>query len=288
MYKPVLAALLVVLFSQSLHAQEQSEQPIMASLHPVALLIKSAWPNQKVEALMQANQSPHDFSLRPSDLSRLQQAKGLVWSGAKFEPYLVELASDKQQVDLSLLLSSHDSHAHDHGHDHGHNNESEVPHDPHYWLNPREIKHIISGVQKQFGLPEPSAFLSSYDAWLNVAKQQLKPHTGKGFVSFHDAFVDWVRYFNLSQLDKVTLHPEQPVGTRHLLNIRDILQSGEASCLFVEPQFKSRLVQRLTQGIDIKQVNIDPLASSFKINDANFLQYYNQLLERFSQCFRSN
>jgi zinc transport system substrate-binding protein len=258
------------------------QQTLLVSIHPMALLIKSAWPELKVSSLVNANQSPHDFVLKPSDIERIKAVDAVVWMGANFEPYLKNVIRGMDQVDVSEVLEQ-DNHL-DHKDKHDSHTDHVHGHDPHLWLAPVSIKPIISLVQKALGLPTPVAFLSSYDVWLIQAHEQLNKSQQIGFVSFHGAYEEWIEAFNLNQLAVVTSNPEKPAGTRHIMEVRKILESGNANCLFVEPQFQSRIVTKLHQGLDIPVINIDPMASNYAISDAGFLSFYEELLSNFTQC----
>lgn len=262
------------------HAHKAKVKNVLVSIHPLALLVKSAWPQLTVSSLVPANQSPHDFSLRPSDLSKVAQADSVVWLGSEFEPYLSKLMVKKgSQVDLSKGSESTEKHEEHDEH------ESHANHDPHLWLQPQQIPVLLSTIQAQLNLAAPENFLLSYDAWLNQTQKDFKKSKEIGFVSFHDAFYYWVEFFNLKQLAIVTQNPEKPVGTRHVVKVRNILASGQASCLFVEPQFQTRLLNKLTQGLPVNQVKIDPMASKYSINSENFMGFYQGLSQQFKQCF---
>ncbi len=288
--------------SVNLWAQTNPHQ-VLVSIHPIALLIKSAWPEVEVATLVPPNQSPHDFALKPSHRHVIASAKHVVWLGEDMEPYLAKVLGKHQSVmDLSGLFEAHQDHGDEHaahqdhdgheehaahpqhdahaGHDHGNV-------DPHIWLNPAAVPHILQMVQALLDLPEPSKFLAEYGKWQIQAKGALSQHE-KGFVSFHDAFHYWVSYFNLHQAAVLAVNPEQPVGTRHLLEVRRLLESGKVACLFVEPQFKASIVDKLQQGTDVAVVKIDPLASNFKVESAGFLEFYAYLQRQFQQCFLAN
>lgn len=256
-----------------------SAQQVLVSIHPMALLVKTAWPQLEVDSLVAPNQSPHDFTLRPSDRRKIHQADVVVWLGEEFEPYLAKVLKKQVQVDLAEIATT--EHIAPYG-AHGHN---EDVHDPHLWLNPKAIFPILDKIQEALDLPEPEIFKKRFQLWQIKAKRQLYFHKKAGFVSFHDAFHYWVEDFNLNQLAMVASHPEQPLGTRHVKEVRDLLSSGKAQCLFVEPQFNAPIVNKLHKGLDIKVVNIDPMASMHQIENANFLEFYDQLLEQFLYCF---
>ena len=276
---------------ESGHADKSQDKNVLVSIHPLALLVKTAWPHLVVTSLVPANQSPHDFSLRPSDLRKVANADSVVWLGNEFEPYLNKLMVKKDsQVDLSKspetpeMHDEHDEHDEHGEHDEHDEHESHANHDPHLWLQPQQIPVLLASVQKELDLSAPVDFLRSYNAWLKQTHKSFENSKENGFVSFHDAFHYWVEYFNLKQLEIVTLNPEKPVGTRHVVEVRNILASGDAHCLFVEPQFQTRLLNKLTQGLSVKQVNIDPMASNYSINSEDFMGFYQELSQQFNRC----
>jgi len=254
---------------------------VLVSTHPVALLLKSAWPQLEVQTLMKPNQSPHDFALRPSHRKIINDSKHLVWLGAEMEPYLQKvIGGHPSALDLSVLFEeAHDKHLHEDEHHHG-------DHDPHIWLNPAAIPQILTKVQTQLSLEAPTEFLKAFSIWQVKANQQLH-NQAAGFVSFHDAFHYWVDYFNLNQVAVMAINPEQPIGTRHLFEVKVLLEKGNVACLFVEPQFKASIVKKLQQGSDVPIVNIDPIGSQFNVNDGKFLQFYDELIQQFSTCLKS-
>lgn len=255
-------------------------QSVLVSIHPMALLVKSAWPQLSVQTLVKANQSPHDFTLKPSHIKAIKEANAVIWLGPKFEPYLIKpLKGGKVQVDLSVF-DSHDHHHHDHG-DH---------HDPHLWLQPDLIEEVLLSLQSQLNLPKPERFLKLYNAWLAVARIQMSDKAKTGFVSYHDAFSGWVKYFALNELAIMTSNPEKPVGTFHVLKVRHLLKDeiakNKTACLFVEPQFQGRLLNKLKADLDVRLVQVDPIASQYEVKNANFLDFYNETLTLFSKCLK--
>lgn len=275
-------SLLVNAQAKSPMQETQQAKRVLVSIHPLALLVKTAWPNLEVQTLVKANQSPHDFSLKPSHIKQVHNADAIIWLGSDFEPYLEKVLGQSQnggkpQVDLAKF----DSHA---GHDHDAHEDNHK--DPHLWLLPTQLRPILEKVAQELSLPEPKRFYKLYDAWLAVARFQMNDKTKMGFVSYHDAFAGWVEYFSLNQLAVVTSNPEKPVGTRHVLEVREILASQKQACLLVEPQFQGRLLNKLQSGLDVRLVKIDPMASEFTVKDANFLDFYSQLLKQFSTCLK--
>lgn len=282
--KSILLFLLCAFWSWSVLAEQKQ---VVVSVHPMALLVKSAWPELSVASLVPANQSPHDFALKPSHIQLLADADALVWLGEEFEPYLASLAKRLHQVDLAQV--NEDDHAHEAEHAaalHSHDHHGDA-HDPHLWLDPEGIEGFLVLIGRELNLPKPQAFLRALSTWQMRAQSELAPYREVGFVSYHDAFVYWVRDFQLNQVAMLAENPEKPIGTRHLLSVRQQLENGHAACVFKEPQFESRLLEKLVRGLDVPVVTIDPMASQFDLLSADFIGFYDQLLAQFLTCVRA-
>lgn len=253
--------------STTVHSSEYKANvsKVMTSIHPLALLIKSAWPEIDVDHLVPVNQSPHDFTLRPSDQGRIERSEFILWLGPELEPYLSRVLRSRHKHLALLPTATHYD-------------------NPHIWLDPESIPSILEVIQVELGLPRPHEFLLEYSHWQIAAKDQLSVLSQKGFVSYHDAFPHWVQYFGLRQLAYVTKDPDHPVGSRHLVKVRKILEEQPVACLMIEPQFSAKRVDRLTQDLNIPRVSIDPLASTHRYPDSNFIQFYKALTNAFVTC----
>ena len=246
-------------------SEENATTHVMTSIHPLALLIKSAWPELNVDHIVPTNQSPHDFALRPSDRGRLENAEFILWLGPGLEPYLSRVLKPRHNH-VALLPNS------------GHFDN------PHIWLDPKRITGILETVQTQLELSTPTEFLIKYDDWMMRAQKQFEPLLQKGFVSYHDAFPHWVQFFGLNQLAYVTKDPDHPVGSRHLVEVRKILEEQPVSCLMTEPQFTAKRIDKLAHGLSIPRVAIDPLGSGHLYPNSDFIEFYGTLTHTFVTC----
>jgi zinc transport system substrate-binding protein len=139
--------------------------------------------------------SPHEYNLRPSEASALQEADIVVWMGEDLTPWMegaVETLAGDATV-LRLLESEgttllefregalfeahvhgeghddhghddhgHDDHAHDdHGHDdhahddHGHDDHAHGAHDPHAWLSPENAGLWLNTIAGALSAADP-------------------------------------------------------------------------------------------------------------------------------------
>ncbi|WP_312134368.1 metal ABC transporter solute-binding protein, Zn/Mn family, partial [Leclercia sp.] len=102
---------------------------VVASLKPLGFIASAIADGvTETQVLLPDGASEHDYSLRPSDVKRLQNADLVVWIGPEMEAFMQKSASqlpDAKQVNISglagvkpLLMKGADDDEHDH--DHGH------------------------------------------------------------------------------------------------------------------------------------------------------------------------
>ena len=74
----------------TLPASASSQPAVLASIKPVAMLIKAVVGDQlAVDVLLGANISPHDYTLKFSDIRKVRNADLVVWVGPELEGVLV-------------------------------------------------------------------------------------------------------------------------------------------------------------------------------------------------------
>ena len=144
--------------------------------------------------------TPHDFSLKPSDIRRIREAGIIFWGGEQAEPYLVEFARrwpDKQWIDISQFAPQddheaghpgHDEHGNGHNDDHGDEHESDEHqgnehHDPHWWLAPDVMIRAQAALAEALN-QDPAPFAAAVTAQLDSSRSQLAAVKEHGFFCF--------------------------------------------------------------------------------------------------------
>ena len=234
----------------------------------------SVVPAERLQVLLPLGMTPHDFSLKPSDIERIRQADVVLWSGAVAEPYLsgfvgrwpqqvwIDASAGQQPAADVTHAAAHDDHEHnDHEpagrEQHAHHHDGFA--DPHWWLNPQRMIHtqqqLAAALQQ-----DASPFAAAVTQQLAASARVLEPLQDRGFFVFHRAWDHWVEQFGLNQVGAFTLSPEYKPGARTLQSMRAQLQRGEVVCVFSEPEFSPALVDAVVKGLAVKRVELDPLA----------------------------
>lgn len=277
-------ALLLCTLSPMALAQSAAEQAkgaadgqtirVVASIRPLALIANDLLgPLAKIEVLVPGGASPHDYSLRVSDVQRLRAADLAVWMGPEMERFLEKpLAGLPRQTVLPLANRLENSESGDHDHD------------LHQWLDPRLAKIMAKTMAGRLQALYPALSesieqrlqeqLLSYDRLYKDAHQQLAPVREVGFVVEHRGYDLFVEAFELRQLGWISATPEQPPGARHLYELEKRLRNAGARCLFVEYSHQSDGARNLARQLELRAQPLDILGHN--------AQSYGQLIRQLT------
>ncbi len=274
-------------------AGESEHLKVLATIRPLALLAQDvAGEAADVDVLLAGDASPHHYSLRISDMQKIEDADLLVWLGPEFERFLAGVIAPGANGRL-LTLSElpglswpEPTEASPHrGHEHPRR-------DLHLWLSPANGATILQAVAARLTQLRPelgqtfadnaAAAQARLDAASKAVKDDLAPVAHHGFGVGHDAFSHFANYFNLKQLAAVSALPDQSLSARHLSETARKLKS--ARCLIVEAGEPASSSARLERLFKIPVVAADPLALNPDID--SYPALITDLGRSFVECLR--
>ncbi|MCF5893443.1 zinc ABC transporter substrate-binding protein ZnuA [Aeromonas veronii] len=266
------------------------------------------------KVLLPTGASPHDFSLRPSDIRNINSAGLVVWVGPELEGFMAKpLANHPHALALTQVegmplfnyatQDSHDSHdhddhdhaAHEHGdHDEGHEEHHHEGVDPHIWLGPTQAKVIAKAIASELGKLDPAnqarydanlaTFDTKVDAKDKVIAGQMKAVNDKGYFVFHEAYGYWERHYGMSSKGHFTVSPERRPGAKTLVDIRKALEEKQASCIYAEPQFSPAVIESVARNTGAKVLLLDEVGEQVPLGPDGYPQFMQQLADAFAQC----
>ncbi|KDB46007.1 zinc ABC transporter substrate-binding protein ZnuA [Glaesserella parasuis] len=274
----------------------------------------------ETKVLLPTSASPHDYSLKPSDVEQLQSAQLVVWIGEEMETFL-EKSIEKLPKEKVLTLEDvpaikelvehsgeekedkhdhkHDhKHEHKHSHNHAHHDHSHDGHshdeDWHIWLSPKASEHIAEQIAERLSqqLPEQKAKiaenLANFKATLatknsEIAKQ-LEPVKSKGYYTFHDAYGYFEEAYGLKSLGSFTINPTVAPGAKTLNAIKKSIAQKKVQCLFAEPQFTPKVIESLSKGTSAKVGQLDPLGAKIELSKNAYPEFLQSLADQFGVC----
>ena len=300
-----LSAAFLTLTAQSANAA------VVTSLKPLGFIASAITDGvTTTEVILPDGASEHDYSLRPSDVKRLQNADLLFWVGPEMEAFMVRSAqqvpAQKQVVMAQLdgvksqLMKGADEDEHE-GHDHDENSEHHHHHgeyNMHLWLSPEIARLSAVAIHDKLVEVMPQsrakldANLKAFEASLAQANKQvgneLAPLKGKGYFVFHDAYGYFEKQYGLTPLGHFTVNPEIQPGAQRLHEIRTQLVEQKATCVFAEPQFRPAVVEAVARGTSVRMGTLDPLGTNIQLSKASYSQFLSQLANQYASCLKGD
>lgn len=293
---PLRIALLLCL-AVSAGARAGSAPLVVVSIAPLHALVSGVMDGVgSPQLLLRGNQSPHAFSLRPSEARLLHRAQLLFWIDPALEMpiarMLPALSTTRAVAMLDLAgierLPLRELHAHD---DHAHSERH--PPDPHIWLSPGNamvMSDAIAGVLSETdpdNAPRYRANAAAQRARLQALDVDLRrqlTRPGAAYAVFHDAYQYLEQRYGLAPAATVSTHPERSQSAAHLRQLRRRLDEHGVRCLFSEPQFDARLVERLSDGLAIRHAVLDPLGSEVAPGPHAYEQTLRAIADTLAAC----
>lgn len=288
MLKPIFTCLITSVYATAAHSEPIR---IVTDIPPVHSLVSQVLGNSdSVKVLVDGASSPHDFALKPSQASELQNADMVVFVGHALTPWIEKsvdsLASDAVHLELLDLPNTeklgfreledfgnpeknHDDLADEHeGHNdsHGHNHEGSV--DPHAWMDPDNAVIWLNAIATALTKLDPEN-ADIYAENTKTATEQLKsvtvelknklePVENKPFFMLHDAFQYFEEKFHLHATGTIILADEAQPTPSQLSETKAVFEENAITCVFVEPQVSTKLLASV-KALGAKQAILDPL-----------------------------
>ena len=287
---------------------------VVASMKPLGFIASAIADGvTDTQVLLPDGASEHDYSLRPSDVKRLQNADLVVWIGPEMEAFMdksTQSIAEQKKVTIAqldgvkpLLMKGADDDDDEHGHEHANGEKSDGGHhhgiyNMHLWLSPEIARLSAVAIHDKLLelMPQSRAKLDAnlkdFEAKLAATDQQvsneLAPLKGKGYFVFHDAYGYYEKHYGLTSLGHFTVNPEIQPGAQRLHEIRTQLVEQKATCVFAEPQFRPAVIEAVARGTSVRMGTLDPLGIGIKLGKDSYPQFLSQLGHQYSSCLKGD
>ena len=288
-------------------AAARAEPPrVVASVKPLQSLAAGVMAGIGApEVLIKGGNSPHSYSLRPSDARILEHADVVFWIGPRFEAFLekslVSLGRKARVVALIgapkvKVLSARQGglwvglDTKDAARGDGHQ-------DQHIWLDVDNAKAIVAAMATALSAgdaanaaryfrnaAEVEERLTALDAELRM---QLAPIRQKPFIVFHDAYHYFEARYGLNAMGAITVSPDRAAGARRISEIRAKIESLGDVCVFSEPQFQPKLVKMLLSDTRAKSAVLDPEGTALAAGPELYFDLMRGLGGNFTRCLEN-
>ena len=313
-----LFSIIILFVFSSINAFATETTGVISTIQPINSLVSAVIGNTgKTISIIPAEQSPHDFKLKPSDVKVLQNSNIIFYVSNHLEssvtkvfknlPKNIKLINLMEESGINHLAirdnaawERHDHHGDDHddhdkhGKKHDDHDDHEKEDDVHIWLSPDNAIKIVQKVNKVLSLyfPENSKIYNEnttkfIDKIRNLKMElikELSPIKNKPYIVFHDAYQYFEKTFELNAVGSIALEGDIASSPKQISFIKDKIIKSKASCVFQEPQFDSKLVKIVVEGTNAKTGTLDPLGVNITGNKDFYLQLLTNMAKSLKEC----
>ena len=287
----------------------RAEIRVVTDIAPVYALVATVMEGAgSPELIVPQGASVHHHAMRPSEARALAQADVMFWIGPGLAPWLEKpvstLGADAVEVPLieaegvhllpvreGALFGGGD---HDHSHDHGH--EDEEASDPHVWLDPDNGVLFLQVIADALAKAEPE----NADLFARNAKQgqerlrkidaeideKLGQVRGVPFIVLHDGFHYFEDHFAIEAIGAISGSDAQTPGAARLAELRAAVPDSRLACAFGEPQSGDKLIQTVTEGLDVRTDTLDSLGAKIPLTPALYEVLLISMADSMVRCLK--
>ncbi|MES9882055.1 MAG: zinc ABC transporter substrate-binding protein [Sedimenticola sp.] len=291
-------------------AVEAAPPKVVVDIKPIHSLVSGVMAGVgQPELLIRGADSPHNFTLRPSDARRLNNADLIFWVGESLEASLSSILDTIEGRVVELLArqgiespplrkagiwqkspfdnTTEERHEPLSDHDHPHGN-------PHIWLSPPNATVMVTHIEHELKTIDPGNskhYMRNADRLRQriqvldgLLEKRLSTVRTQPYIVFHDAYQTFEAHYGLNAVGSVTLTPDRMPGARRIHLLRNAMDELNIRCLFSEPQFQPRLVTVLTEGTTIEHGTLDPLGAGLVPGAEAYFQLMQNMANSLVDC----
>ncbi|MCE3232186.1 MAG: zinc transporter substrate-binding protein [Rickettsiaceae bacterium] len=294
----------IIIILSPIFSKAEDKLKITASIKPIHSLVAAVTDgiNEPVLLLGSSN-SPHNYSLKPSDMKTIKESNIIFIVSYDMEFFLrrplQSLKKDVTIVELSktngltllpkrnLNLSEDDEHHDDHHH-------GSV--DLHIWLSPENAIKMTNEIANVLSKKDPKnakkyqdnakAYIEKITAKEDTIRNKLEPYTTKPYVVFHDGYQYFEKHFGLNFAGAISVPENEAIGAQRFRKIEDIITQKDAKCLFSEPQFSASTIDAIAQNQKIKVGKLDYLGINVEAGKEAYIDIIDGIADSIVSCFK--
>ncbi|MDX1491378.1 MAG: zinc ABC transporter substrate-binding protein [Pseudohongiellaceae bacterium] len=276
-----------------------AEIKVLATIKPLQMVAAALLEGvNEPQLLIPSRQSPHFFSLRPSDARGLAEADLILWIGPQMETFLVQAieqasanahviqASTLEGVVLFDLEGDEDSHE-----DHS---EHEHAVDPHLWLDVHNIRLLANELFEQLSVLDVANSqryqqnLNTFLVGLQGIERQMQVEGERfqqlPYAVYHNGIQYLERQLGIEHAFVVVPNHEVQPGIRHLLELRESLETQELHCLLVDPTANPATIKTVFGERDVREGRLDPLGDDIALSANSYVELMSTLIADAGRC----
>lgn len=291
------------LFCQT-HYVYAKDIKIVTTIKPIHSLISMiADKTDTVVALVDKNNSPHHFSLKPSAIRHFHSSDMVIIINPKFETFINSslkiIPQDIPVVFLSdaekLTLYPTQSYGLAYGLAYNLEHKAHSATDYHIWLSPQNAIKMIHYIASELVKINPTK-QEIYKDNLKLAEQKLRKLDtdlqktlkfiqDKPFMVFHNGYEYFIKAYHLNLVGVITDNPAAYSSLKRIKFAQKQLRDHKVECVFKEPQFSSKPIETVIADAQTPIGILDPLGSAITADKEHYFILMRNLAQNLTDCF---
>lgn len=278
---------LILLLTTLLCSLSRADVSIVTTIKPLQMIAEAVVQEYgSVSSILGSQQSPHHFTVSPSDRIALARADMVVWIGPQFETHISDFfdqAAFKAKTITAIETPGLQLHT-----------VGDGQLDAHLWLDSSNALRIAAAIAARAAEMDPvnaasyrenlQKFGVEIESRNQQTVQRFRAPFDANYAVYHNAYQYFERQFGL-QHDMVILQdPELQPGIREIIELRTQVDELQPSCLLLEPDSSLELVSTVLNGHELKLITVDLLGANINTSENAYSEFIANIAEDFYQC----
>jgi zinc/manganese transport system substrate-binding protein len=218
-----------------------------------------------VSSIVRGDQNPHFVEVKPSYMMKLKSANIFLTIGMELEMWAPQIVDGSRNTSLDVVDLSRTI------------QKLEVPGkvdaslgdvhrfgNPHYWLDPRNVRPIMEEIIDAFTTVSPDdnaffrqnadAYLKRLDAQIAVWDSLMRPFAGARIITFHKSWSYFANWLGLVVAEQVEPKPGIPPSPSHTAALIQLVRNGTIKAIVVEPFYDLSAPEQIARSTNAKVV----------------------------------
>jgi len=278
---------LILLLATLLCTVSRGDVSIVTTIKPLQMIAEAVVQEYgSVSSIMGPQQSPHHFTVSPSDRINLARADMTIWIGPLFETHISDFFMQAEvQAKTITVIDTPGLQLHTVG-------DGQI--DAHLWLdslNAIRIAEAIAGRAAELDPPNAKSYgrnLRKFNTEIESRNQQIAQRfqgsSTASYAVYHNAYQYFEQQFGWEHDIVILPDPEVQPGIRNIIDLRSQVSKQRPSCLLLEIDSNSALVSTVLNGYELKLITVDLLGSNVNSSENAYSEFIANLADDFYEC----
>ena len=278
---------LILLLATLLCSASRGDVIIVTTIKPLQMIAEAIVQGHgTVSSIVGSQESPHHFTMSPSDRINLARADMAIWIGPLFETHISDFFVQSEiQAKTITVIDTPGLQLH---------TVVDGQTDAHLWLDSLNAIRIGEAIAERAAETDPRNApsyrlnLRKFSAEIESRNQQIvqrfQGSSTTSYAVYHNAYQYFEQQFGRQHDIVILPDPEVQPSIREIIELRSQVSKRRPSCLLLEIDSNSELVSTVLNGYELKLITVDLLGSNVNSSENAYSEFIANLADDFYEC----